>query len=128
MAAPARFHRPTIGVLALLLIAGGAAMQVWLPTDESQPWIAACWRVGPVMALLWLAHPQLARVPAWLILVGIALLFLALVFARQPRVLVMAAAVLLVIMRLRPRGAAVAPIARNTKEGERGRGGERERI
>jgi hypothetical protein len=101
MSRPAGFHRPTIGISALLLLAIGAALEVWWSSDAMQPWIAACIRVGSVLAVLWLAYPQVSRVPAWLIAVGIGLVFVALAFARKPQVLILATIVLFVVMRLR---------------------------
>jgi hypothetical protein len=61
-------HRPTIGAIAVVLL-GAAAVLNFLPESwGSFPGLlAACLRVGILMAALWLAHPQLHRLPVWLL-------------------------------------------------------------
>lgn len=100
---PVRLHRPTIGIVAVLLLLGSVALAIWYPSAAGQLWMSACLRVGLVMGLLWLAYPQLSRLRPWLIMVAVAIVFAGLLLARQPRVLLMALAILAVIMRFRPR-------------------------
>ena len=102
---PVRLHRPTIGAVAVLLLLGSVALAVWYPSEASQLWMSACLRVGLVMGLLWLAYPQLSQLRPWLIAVIVAIVFAGLLLARQPRVLLIAVAILVVIMRFRPRSA-----------------------
>ena len=94
-------HRPTIGVIALVLLATALVLALWPFSDSStQQFESACWRIGAVMAALWLAHPQLKRLPRWALP---ALLVLILVIARWPRMLALAIAILLAFAFLRPR-------------------------
>lgn len=52
-------HRPTIAVVTIALLAGAAAGYFF---DFGSYGIAsACWRVGMVTAMLWLALPELNR-------------------------------------------------------------------
>jgi hypothetical protein len=98
-----RVHRPTIGVVAVLLLAAGIALALWSSSSDAQLWTSAFLRIGTIMGLLWLAWPQIGRIPWWIMLVGLGVLFLALVLARQPpRVIVMAILAAIVVMRLRP--------------------------
>jgi hypothetical protein len=98
-------HRPTIGTIALVLLAAAAALWVWQDQiHQGEAWLSACLRVGSVMAALWLAHPQLSRWPAWLVAGGAGVLLVTLLF-RQPRVLLVALGVLFIVLRLRPASA-----------------------
>ncbi|REK09419.1 MAG: hypothetical protein DWQ37_18445 [Planctomycetota bacterium] len=60
-------------------------------------------RVGIVMAVWWLAYPQLSRVPPWYAAIAGVLFLLVL---RWPRMLLLAVPVLVALWLLRPRGAA----------------------
>jgi len=89
-------HRPTIGVIAIVLLAAG-----FLLRDPSQATLsAACLRVGMVMGLLWLAHPQLERLPLWATVVGVVL---ALAILRWPKLVVIVLPLALVLWLLKPR-------------------------
>jgi hypothetical protein len=79
-------HRPTVGVIALLLLSGAAYYQLFPPAaeDSAQTGLeAACVRLGIVMAALWLALPQFERFPWW-IGVAILLIVVAAVLAARP--------------------------------------------
>ncbi|MGH7193089.1 MAG: hypothetical protein ACREJM_06080 [Candidatus Saccharimonadales bacterium] len=53
-------HRPTVALVTIALLAGSAAGYLY---DFGSLGIAtACWRVGMVTAMLWLALPELNRV------------------------------------------------------------------
>jgi hypothetical protein len=61
-------HRPTVGLIVLALLAGAGA---WYSFGWGSEALAnAFWRVGLVMALVWLALPDLLRVRSkfWLLL------------------------------------------------------------
>ncbi|HTM55509.1 MAG TPA: hypothetical protein VL175_15885 [Pirellulales bacterium] len=89
-------HRPTIGVIAIVLLAAGLLLR-----DPSQATLsAACLRVGMVMGLLWLAHPQLERLPLWATVVGGVL---ALAILRWPKLVVFVLPLALVLWLLKPR-------------------------
>ena len=94
-------RRSTVGILAVVLLALGLALELAPVTDTGVVQFAGgCWRVGTIMAVLWLAQPQLVRLPLWLfpvILVGLLLLL------KWPRLILPAAAVALALLFLRPR-------------------------
>ncbi len=95
-------HRPTVGILALILLVVGAIALVF-PGDEGsrQNVAAGCLRVGLILAVVWLALPELTRSTSrWFLLGTIAV---AIVLARWPRLIVVVAVFLVAIAILRPR-------------------------
>jgi hypothetical protein len=90
-------HRPTIGLIAVVLLAVGLALRD-RPDDTFG---AASLRVGMVMAILWFAQPQLKNFPKWLVGAGAVGLFIAM---RFPKLLLFAVPVAAVLWLLRPRG------------------------
>jgi hypothetical protein len=93
-------HRPTIGLIAILLLAAGIALR-W-SSDETVS--SACLRVGAVMTILWLAEPQMRDVPRWAAIAGVGGLFIAM---RWPKFLVLALPIAVVLWILRPRDRAI---------------------
>ncbi len=92
-------RRHPIGIIAVVLLCGAAVLWLWPPVEGGYPALeAAFWRVGAVMALLWLAYPDLHRLPAWLWGV-LPLLFILL--ALRPRWFIYLIPVLLAIGILR---------------------------
>lgn len=92
-------HRPTVGILALLLLATGAATEWLVPLDDDLiP--GACLRVGIVLAALWLALPNMNRFPRWQ-LVGLALGLLAVL--RWPKLILFAIPIGVLVWLLGPR-------------------------
>ena len=94
-------HRPTIALLALLLLAGG----VYLSLVDYQGGLAtglnsACWRIGGLLVAVWIAHPQLVRLPAWLYLL---LLVLAALIAVRPKLAIIVIPLVIAALWLRPR-------------------------
>lgn len=93
-------HRPSVGILALVLLTTGTALWTFGDnTDTTSAWVAACWRIGLALAALWLALPDMKRVPIWLLA---GLLFGALVVARNPRIMLIAVGAALAFAVLRP--------------------------
>jgi hypothetical protein len=92
-------HRPTLGAITILLLAIGLYYQ-WAYPQGERPLASACLRVGVVMAALWLAQPQLALLPRWLLIVVMVALGIV---AWRPQVLWVALPVVLVLWLLRPR-------------------------
>jgi hypothetical protein len=53
-------HRPTVGLIAIVLLCGAAACYLFGVGGAAIE--SAFWRVGVIMGLLWLALPELVRV------------------------------------------------------------------
>ena len=68
-------HRPTVGLIALALLAGAAACHFFGWGGAALE--SAFWRVGLVMGLVWLALPDLLRVRGkfWLFAIVAAIVF-----------------------------------------------------
>jgi|SRR5215469_9606434 len=92
-------HRPTVGLIALVLLAGAASCYLFGWGSEGLE--NAFWRVGVVMALVWLALPELLRVRNKFLLA--AFLGLILVTALRPKLLPLALLFCVVYAILRPR-------------------------
>jgi hypothetical protein len=91
-------RRHAVGVLAIVLLLGAAAFWVWPPSPGYEQWEAACWRLGAITVMLWLAYPELMRIPVWLLaLVPV----LAIVLARWPKWFLVLIPVLIVVAILK---------------------------
>lgn len=93
-----------IGIAAIALLAISAALFLFSDADALdsgwQQLTAACLRVGLTMGALWLAWPQLERLPSWLI-VGV---FTGLVLlALRPKLFPVALVIAIGVSILRPR-------------------------
>ena len=106
-------HRPTVGVLAIVLLLAGGVMY-FAGYDEGNALLlqAACLRVGAVLATLWVAHPELSRMRPWMVIVFVAAL-VGVVFVRRLLVPLLIVAVLVAI--LRPRTKTGRPGDRETR-------------
>lgn len=94
-------NRTAVGLTAIGFLVCGAALYVWPQNWESYPLVlSACVRVGAVLGAIWLAHPQLNRMPDWLFALGVAAMLLA---AIRPKVILIAIPILILIALLRPR-------------------------
>jgi hypothetical protein len=89
-------HRPTIGLIAIVLLAAGFATRG--ASDGALS--AALLRVGLVMAILWFAHPQIKNLPKWWVAGGAAALFLV---TRFPKLLVVIIPIAALLWFLGPR-------------------------
>ena len=97
-------HRPTIGLVAVLLLLLSLAIYLFAPEVESLTvWMSAFLRVGLVTGAFWLAQPQLSRLPRWFLAGVLGAVFIGLLAARSLRVLALAVIVLIVAARLRPK-------------------------
>ena len=76
-------HRPTIGIIALALLAVATASHFWGLGGEVLE--GASLRVGLVMALLWLALPQTRQLKSKFLLAALAALFAIISF--RPKML-----------------------------------------
>ena len=95
-------HRPTVGILALILLIAAAVLYLWPQLgDSNQQLLSACLRVGAVLAALWLALPQVTRPRSWWIL-G-ATFLTVLIVARWPKLFWVPLVALIALAILRPR-------------------------
>ncbi len=95
-------RRHAIGAIALLLFAGAMAFVIWEPraVGWQVQFQAACWRVGAGMAVLWIAYPDLQRMPPW---VWAVLLAAMVVIAAKPRAAMLIVPLIIILAVLRPR-------------------------
>jgi len=94
-------RRHAIGIIALVLLAAAAALWIWpVDADWREPLKAACTRLGPCMAVLWIAYPDVKRLPVWV--VPTIPLLLALL-AWRPRLLLVALPIVIALAVLRPK-------------------------
>jgi hypothetical protein len=94
-------HRHLIGILGLVLLLGVLTTWNWEPEGA---WAAsvksACWRLGPLLVMLWFALPELERMPRWLWMpVGAAFVLVAL----RPRLALVLIPLIALLAVLRPR-------------------------
>ena len=94
-------RRHMIGIIAIVLLLAAAALWIW-PLDASwyEPLKAACSRLGPFMAVLWLAYNEVRRLPPWLLATVPALV---LVLAVRPRWFFIALPIVIALVILRPK-------------------------
>jgi hypothetical protein len=98
---PTAYRRHAIGVIAVILLSAAWALWRWpVEADWYTPVMAACWRLGPCMAVLWLAYPEVNRLPAWLI--GVIPLLLA-ILAVRPRWFLIALPIVIALVILKPK-------------------------
>mgnify|MGYP007059379974 CR=1 FL=1 len=95
-------HRPTIGIIAILLFVTAACLFPYASdgTSAVQALFAACIKVGILMAVVWLAHPHLSGFPWWLLAI-IGAVVAMLLIVRQPRTTLVVLFVVLVVLRVR---------------------------
>ena len=93
-------HRPTVGILAIVVLVLGAALSFVGSGDDAQAWGAGLLRVSLALGALWLALPELKRLPVW-VLVSVAVLLV--VLARFPKQFFVAVIVAVAFAILRPR-------------------------
>jgi len=95
------WRRHAIGIIAVVLLATGAIVPYVL--EESPGTIdlkATCFRIGPLLAVIWLAYEQLKRIPVWL---WCTLPVIVVVLATRPRWLLVLVPLLVAAAILKPR-------------------------
>ena len=100
-------RRHAIGIIAIVLLVVAGAL--WLFPSEDNGFLglqAACWRVGALMGILWVAYADVQRIPAWLLGVIPPLVVL---LAWRPRLFFVVAPILLFIAFIRPRNPGKKP-------------------
>jgi hypothetical protein len=94
-------RRISVGIIAILLFVGAGYFHAYPP--EGGFWTqleAACWRVGALMAVIWLAYPEVARLPRWLL--GMVPI-LGVILALRPKYLLLAVPIVIAMAILKPR-------------------------
>ncbi len=95
-------RRHAIGIIAIVLLLGAGALWIWpLEGTWYLPLKSACTRLGPCMAVLWLAYPEVKRLPAWL-LPTIPLLIV--ILAVKPKWFLIALPIVILMVIIRPKG------------------------
>jgi len=95
------FQRHLIGVLGLVLIGGAIYYLIVPPTSEFHLMSeAACRRMGILCVLLWLAYPEVKKLPAWL---ALSVPFVTAVVVFRPRYALVLVPLVLMILFLRPK-------------------------
>jgi hypothetical protein len=95
-------RRHLIGLLAFLLWLGAAWFWLWPPEGSAvaAQLESACWRMGALAAVIWVAYSDIHRMPRWLW--SIFLLVLVAV-ALRPRLTVLAIPLIIALAILRPK-------------------------
>ena len=101
-------HRPTVGIVALvLLVVGGATMIFGPPSIWTDQLISACMRIGGVLAVVWLALPDLRQARHRWFLVGLAGICIAILVVprgmKLTKLIPLGAVLIAALMVLRPR-------------------------
>lgn len=91
--------RPALAFFAIVLLVTGLVMRGGTD-DRLEAVSGACLRVSVLMAIWWLAYPQLRYIPRWLA-VACGLMFLLVI--RWPKLLLVAIPLLAVLWFLGPR-------------------------
>jgi hypothetical protein len=93
-------NRNLIGTVALLLFAIAATVLLTPSLADHQAVAGACWRIGALMTTWWLAHPDLARLPRWM-LTAVPVLMLVVIF--WPKTCLLLIPLLIVLAIVKPR-------------------------
>lgn len=100
-------RRHGVGIIAIVLLLAAGALLVWpLPYHWYEPLKAACCRLGPFMAVLWLAYPEVSRMPPWLLGMIPALVV---TLAVKPKWFFVALPIVIAVAVLRPKTSSKQP-------------------
>ena len=94
-------RRHLIGIIAVLSLLGAVACEIWPPQEAWGATLqSGLCRGGVLAAVVWLAYPEIRRMPAWLwsMLLGILV-----VVAIRPRTVIVAVPIIIALAILRPR-------------------------
>jgi len=95
------WRRHAIGIFAVVLLVTGAIVPFVLEESPGTKDLeATCFRIGPLLAVIWLAYEQLKRIPVWL---WCTLPVIVLVLATRPRWLWVLLPLLVAAAILKPR-------------------------
>lgn len=93
-------RRHAVGIIALVLLTSAFALWLWQSDGDYDMLLGALVRVGMVMGALWLAWPDVQRLPAWTFA---AVPILLLVIAVKPKWFLFLLPILIALAVLRPR-------------------------
>jgi hypothetical protein len=93
-----------LAILTAACFAGTAVFMIWPPAWLSQELVPVIvsflWRMGALLAVLWLAYPDLMRIPRWVALAVPVLLIVIVKWPKMIFVIVPAMIVLVALQRL----------------------------
>ena len=93
--------RTQFGLLSLVLLtAAGVLWLMGIETTDYAPILSPLMRLGLVLGAVWIAWPQITKLPIWLATVGIVTVVAFLIFKKAALVLI---PLLVLIYFLRPR-------------------------
>lgn len=96
------YNRTVIGAVAAFLLIGAVVLHFYPPESAGMQQLkSACWRLGPVLFVWWLAYPQAKNLPAWL--AGV-IPVLIIILAVRPKWIVVAIPILIAFFLLKKRG------------------------
>lgn len=105
----------------MLLLLGSVLLFVFDPAwMESPAFAASMLRIGCVLGAIWLAYPELSRLPRWLVplLIGVAV-----AIAVKPKLALFLVPLVLAVLILRPKGkkpmASKTPPSKSATAGDR---------
>ncbi len=90
-------HRPTAGILAIVLLTVGIGLSIGSESEIWQHFGGSCWKFGVLVGLIWFAHPQLKKMPLWLPPMLLISLLIGLRWPKMLLWLLLAAVILYVI-------------------------------
>ncbi len=92
-------RRHILGICAIILLAGALFYTIWPPDPSSNHNLlySACTRVGSLCAVIWLAYPDVSRLPSW---IGSVALVAAVFVAIRPRLAIIAVPLVITLMVL----------------------------
>lgn len=94
-------RRHLIGIIALLCLVGTVAFEIRPPEGAWDTVLqGGCSRGGALAAVVWLAYPDVRRIPGWLWSMLLAVLV---VVAIRPRTVLLAIPLIIILAILRPR-------------------------
>lgn len=93
-------HRPTLGIITLLLGAAGVTWWLW-PGTEGDVAAQVVVRAAVILGALWVGLPAIERSPRWL---GIALGVVAVILIIRPRLIIWGLVIAVIIGVLGARG------------------------
>jgi len=93
-------RRHAIGIIALVLLLLAVVFWIWPPPWSGDLFARGAFvRVGAIMAALWLAYPEVKRLPPWLLA---AIPLLLVILAVRPRWFLIALPIVIALAILRP--------------------------